>query len=220
MTTQLRFLQWLLSSLVLVTVLFGCGGLIRPLERMGYLLIFVTAGAATIFVTNPSLAQERSRPGPGALDLGGHLLASLLFLATTAVAALDSGRLPRSAPVPREWQIGALILLVLLAVVQIWAMAVNPFFSSAIRLQADRGHCLVTQGPYQLIRHPGYLAMFLTMPTTAIALGSWLALLPALFYSAVILRRTIREDQFLKENLHGYTQYATIVRYRLAPGLW
>ena len=51
---------------------------------------------------------------------------------------------------------------------QIWAMAVNAFFSTALRLQAERGHQLVSNGPYRYVRHPGYLAMLLIVPSTAL----------------------------------------------------
>jgi len=219
MTMRLCVFRWLLSNLILATVPFGCGGPTAPLARIGYLVIFATAGAVTVLINNGSLAQERNQPGPGATDLGGCLLTSLLFLATVAVAALDRP-LHLGAAVQWQWQIGAFTLLVPLAGLQTWAMAVNPFFSSAIRLQTERGHYLVTRGPYRFVRHPGYLAMLLTVPATAIALGSRFALLPVLSYSAVILRRTIKEDHFLKEELNGYTDYSAMVRHRLAPGLW
>ena len=218
--TRFSILRWFLSNLILAAILFGCGGLARSWARIGYLVIFGMAGLITALVTDPTLALERSRPGPGALDTSGRLLTSVLFVFTVAAAAFDGGRLHYPASIPREFQVGALILLIPLEGLQIWAMTVNPFFSSVIRLQTDRGHRLVARGPYRFIRHPGYLAMLLTMPVTAIALGSWVALFPALFYSAVILRRTIQEDRFLKENLDGYTQYAADVRYRLAPELW
>ncbi len=188
--TRVSILRWLLSTLVLAAILFGCGGLTRSWARIGYLVIFGMAGLITDLVTDPTLALERSRPGPGALDTGGRLLTSVLFVVTVALAAFDGGRLHYAAAIPREFQIAALILLMPLEGLQIWAMTVNPFFSSVIRLQTDRGHRLVARGPYRFIRHPGYLAMLLTMPVTAIALGSWVALFPAVFYSAVILRRT------------------------------
>ena len=69
------------------------------------------------------------------------------------------------------------------------AMASNRFFSVAVRVQTDRGHRVVSEGPYALIRHPGYLAMSVAAPASALALGSWWALAPALAYSALIVRR-------------------------------
>ncbi|MGH9438152.1 MAG: methyltransferase family protein, partial [Terriglobia bacterium] len=87
-------------------------------------------------------------------------------------------------------------------------------------IQTDRGHQLVTRGPYRLVRHPGYLAMAFIMPATAIALGSFISLIPALSYSVLILWRMAREDRFLKTTLEGYVDYTTKVRSRIIPGLW
>ncbi len=56
-----------------------------------------------------------------------------------------------------------------------WAMAVNRFFSSVVRIQADRGQYVVTTGPYAVIRHPGYTAGILIILASGVALGSWLA---------------------------------------------
>jgi protein-S-isoprenylcysteine O-methyltransferase Ste14 len=103
---------------------------------------------------------------------------------------------------------------------QIWAIAVNPSFSSAIRLQTQSTHRPIVGGPYRFLRHPGYLAMLITIPATAIALGSLFAVFPALAYGVVIVLRTAREDLFLAEKLDGYDQYVSKVHYRLIPGLW
>jgi len=31
------------------------------------------------------------------------------------------------------------------------------FFSATVRIQTDRGHTVVSSGPYRFVRHPGYL---------------------------------------------------------------
>ena len=103
---------------------------------------------------------------------------------------------------------------------QIWAMAVNLFFSTALRLQTERGHRLIRSGPYRYVRHPGYLAMLLVGFSTPFALCSKLALLPATIYGALILFRAAREDQFLLRNLPGYADYIEGAPYRLIPGVW
>ncbi len=99
-------------------------------------------------------------------------------------------------------------------------MAVNRFFSSVVRIQKERGHHLVTDGPYRYVRHPGYVGAMISMPASAIALGSWWSLLPATAFSLVVFRRAALEDAFLRDNLDGYNRYMERVRYRLLPGLW
>jgi len=102
-------------------------------------------------------------------------------------------------------------------VLQMWAMVVNPFFSPEIRLQVERGHRLVSDGPYRFLRHPGYLAMLISAPASALAIGSWLALLPASTFCLVILKRVGAEEEFLQKNLAGYRDYVRQVRGRLFP---
>jgi len=114
----------------------------------------------------------------------------------------------------------AFAVYVAASALQVWAMAVNTFFSTALRLQADRGHQLVRSGPYRYVRHPGYLAMLLIVLSTAFALGSKLALFPAIMYGTLILFRAAREDEFLLSNLPGYADYIEGAPYRLIPGVW
>ena len=99
-------------------------------------------------------------------------------------------------------------------------MIVNPFFSPALRIQTERGHSVITCGPYRIVRHPGYLAMLIAVPVSALTVGSWLALIPAFGFIAVIVRRTALEDRYLRQELPGYLSYAKSVRYRLVLGLW
>ena len=53
-------------------------------------------------------------------------------------------------------------------------MIANRFFSAVVRIQGERGHRVIDQGPYAFIRHPGYAGMILSVPCSGLALGSWL----------------------------------------------
>jgi len=98
-------------------------------------------------------------------------------------------------------------------------MVANPFFSPVVRLQTARGHHVIADGPYSFVRHPGYLAMLISVPASALAIGSWLALIPPACFGLVILRRTQLEDEFLKKEPAGYAVYARRVPARLLPVL-
>ena len=185
-----------------------------------YLGVWTTATVAGTFLIDPALVQERIWPGPGGKDYGTVAAASPLMLGQSIVAGLDVGRFHWSDGVPLAVQGAGLLAVAAALAVVVWAMAVNRFFSSVIRIQTDRGHHLVTSGPYRYVRHPAYAAFPFVMVGSGLALGSWLAVLVGVLLVFPILWRTAREDRILREQLPGYANYAQKVRYRLFPGVW
>ena len=101
-----------------------------------------------------------------------------------------------------------------------WATLVNRFFSSAVRLQSDRGQHVVTAGPYRVVRHPGYSGGLLLLLCIGLALGSWIAIVPILLIVPVMVRRTLIEERMLASALPGYANYTQRVRSRIVPGMW
>jgi protein-S-isoprenylcysteine O-methyltransferase Ste14 len=99
-------------------------------------------------------------------------------------------------------------------------MASNTHFESYVRIQEDRAHKPVSSGPYQYVRHPGYVGMALSALSIPLTLGSWWALIPAGIAALLIVIRTALEDKTLHTELQGYAEYAKKVRYRLLPGIW
>jgi protein-S-isoprenylcysteine O-methyltransferase Ste14 len=165
------------------------------------------------------LARERFRPPePGAdrIPLRAIRLIAVLHL---VVGALDAGRW-QLAPVPDVVRAIALPLMVVSALLVVQAMRANRFFSPVVRVQTERGHRVVDNGPYGTIRHPGYLGMIVSVLCSGLVLGSWLGFALAVAYAGLILRRVFFEDAFLQVNLAGYADYARRVPYRLVPGGW
>jgi protein-S-isoprenylcysteine O-methyltransferase Ste14 len=211
--------QTLFFCAVIGVVLFGCAGRFDIAPFWEYLSVCTVSFVVAACVIDPALFQERVRPGGQPLKLRYYALL-LPLLVHWCIAGLDVGRFHWSDSVPPALQLGALAIFAFALGLMIWAMRVNRFFSSVIRLQEDRGHQLVTDGPYRWVRHPGYTAGILLCLSSGIALGSWLSALPAAACIPLLLRRTVAEDRFLKENLKGYSAYADAVRYRLVPGIW
>ena len=89
-----------------------------------------------------------------------------------------------------------------------------------VRIQHERGHTLVTSGPYRFVRHPGYVGAILASLCGGVALGSLWSLVPLVPFAVLFVRRTAVEDRMLRADLGGYAGYAERVRYRLVPGLW
>jgi protein-S-isoprenylcysteine O-methyltransferase Ste14 len=55
---------------------------------------------------------------------------------------------------------------------------------------------------------------------TPLLLGSWWGLAATLVLVGLLAVRTVMEERTLSDELPGYRDYATRVRYRLAPGIW
>jgi protein-S-isoprenylcysteine O-methyltransferase Ste14 len=201
-------------------VLFGCAGRWDLPLFWAYLGVWAAATVVGTFVSDPTLVKERLRPGPGGQDSILIFLMIPLWLAQYIVAGLDVGRLHWSDGVPLVVQVIGLVALAAALAVVLWAVAVNRFFSSVIRIQTDRGHQLVTSGPYRFVRHPAYACWPFLIVGGGLALGSWLAVLVGVLLVFPILWRTAREDRILREQLPGYANYAQKVRYRLFPGVW
>lgn len=113
-----------------------------------------------------------------------------------------------------------LILLVAGYSISSYALITNRFFSGMVRLQTERGQHVVSSGPYQWVRHPGYAGGLLSYLAAPLLLNSYWLFLPVLITVGLYVLRTSLEDCFLQENLPGYREYAKQVRFRLMPGIW
>ena len=224
MNKLLRFILvpiWaVLMAAVLGAILFISAG------RWDLPRLWVYCGiyAALIFASGLSidlgLFEERLRPGPGGRDRWAVVPMKLLAWAHLITAGLDVGRYHWTDTIPLGIQVVALIGFGLGFGLAVWSMAVNRFFSSVVRIQEERGHHLVTTGPYGYIRHPGYAGIAAGLLCSPLALGSWTSAVPIVVFLLLLTRRIVLEDRFLHENLRGYDGYAETVRYRLVPGIW
>lgn len=141
---------------------------------------------------------------------------SLLIL---IVAGLDK-HYGWTQPFSLSIKITALVVIFLGYVFGSWALIKNRFFSGVVRIQTDRGHHVVTTGPYRFIRHPGYSGALWTYLAMPFLLDSLWALIPMILLVFVLVVRTSLEDKTLQEELPGYKEYAQKTKFRLVPGMW
>ena len=104
--------------------------------------------------------------------------------------------------------------------VTVSAMLANRYFGPVVRIQADRGHEVATDGPYAVVRHPGYVGAVLFYLGLPAVLGSWWSVPIMALLVAITVVRTAREDRYLHAHLVGYDEYAERVRWRLLPRVW
>jgi protein-S-isoprenylcysteine O-methyltransferase Ste14 len=143
---------------------------------------------------------------------------ALSFL-TPVIAGLDAVRFRWSA-LPEALFYPALIVMVAAYLFGDWAMVENEHCELFVRIQGDRGHRVVTTGPYRFVRHPGYLGAILGTLATPPILGSAWTFVPAALIVLLLIVRTHLEDRVLRQELAGYEEYAQKTRYRLLPLVW
>ncbi len=203
-------------------ILFGSAGRTDLPFFWAYLIVLASLVLVTLLTVSRELLEERLKPAQRGRDNLALVQVSAIVILSSQwiVAGLDVGRFHWSDSVPLPLRVVALCCLAALCAVWHWAMRVNPFFSSAVRIQRDRGHHVVVSGPYRFVRHPGYAALVLLGWSGPLVLGSWWAVVPHVVVSVFLVRRAAIEDRMLREELEGYAAYAATVRYRLLPGVW
>jgi protein-S-isoprenylcysteine O-methyltransferase Ste14 len=221
---------WIVSSLIkgiggglfLGAILFISAGRLDWPMAWVYTLVSAADACLLIMVVSPELMKERAHPKADAKawdQVFARLTGPLGSMAMLIVAGLDV-RFRWSPQVQLAWQAAGLVGFVLGMGLMTWAMIVNNFFSLVVRIQKDRGHTVVSSGPYAYVRHPGYVGGMLFQLATPVMLGTLWALVPAGLAACLLVIRTALEDKTLQAELDGYKDYAARVRYRLLPGVW
>jgi protein-S-isoprenylcysteine O-methyltransferase Ste14 len=125
-----------------------------------------------------------------------------------------------ASDIPVALQALGLAMLLLTTGFIMWVMRENSFAAPVVKVQTERGHHVVSTGPYAWVRHPMYSGTILLFVGVPLLLGSWwgMALSP-LFVILFAIRSGI-EERALIAGLPGYADYTRRVRYRLVPGLW
>jgi protein-S-isoprenylcysteine O-methyltransferase Ste14 len=218
-----RMRQVIGQSVLIVALLFVGSGNWRWAWAWIYVLLSLCLLAVNARVLPRELMAERGaghrRENVASWDRAISLLVGLTMLVVLVVCGLDE-RFGWSPPLPLAVHLLGAAGFVLGQLLFTWAMASNVFFSTMVRLQAERGQTVASGGPYRYVRHPGYTGYVIAGLGNAVLLGSLWGLVPAAVVGVGMIVRTALEDRTLQEQLEGYKEYAQRVRYRLVPGIW
>lgn len=171
---------------------------------------------------NPGLLQERLHFGTADQKGWDKILFPLLVafpVVWLVFISFDANRYHWS-PVSVWLQVVGGVLLLLSFYIFFLTFRENSFLSPVVRIQQERGHSVVSTGPYHLVRHPMYSGMVIFMVATPLMLGSWYGVLVGLLLVMLLARRAMLEERTLRQELRGYPEYMTQVKYRFIPYVW
>jgi len=210
--------------IIIAAILFLSAGRLDWLWAWVYLgisLVSVIINGAIMLRASPETIAERGQPQETKDwdKLVGGLWGVAIYLALPLVAGLDM-RFGWTGEVSLAWHMAGAVALAVGLGLTSWAMIANAYFSTAVRIQTERGHIVCDRGPYRFVRHPGYVGFILQSLSAPFLLGSIWALIPGILAAVLMIIRTALEDGTLQKELPGYPEYVQNVRYRLVPGLW
>jgi protein-S-isoprenylcysteine O-methyltransferase Ste14 len=219
-----RVIQIAVSFLLMAGVLFiSAGTLSWPWAwiYLGIYLVGVAINASFMLRTNLETAARRSETeGMKVWDRwisAGWGISQYLLI--PIVSGLD-WRFGWAGSYPIGLHLIGMVVFTLGFALFSWAMLTNAFFASVVRVQTDLGHQVCTSGPYQFVRHPGYVGAIMQSIGIPLLLGSNWALLPGVIAVGFMVARTAFEDRTLRAELPGYAEYADKVKFRLLPMVW
>ena len=217
--------RFVLGLVVIGAILFGTAGTFDWPEAWIYIVIqFGWSITLSVFLWNHDidLLKDRmkfTKKSAKGWDKVMTFVSIPFYIPYLVLPGLDAVRYQWSH-VPVWAKAVSFIVLVALFLWITWIMKVNTYLSRFVEIQEDRGHKVITTGPYRFVRHPMYISAMILMIALPIALGSLYALIPMAFIIVFIIVRKYLEDKTLHRELEGYVEYAQKTKYRLLPGIW
>ncbi|MEW6516273.1 MAG: isoprenylcysteine carboxylmethyltransferase family protein [candidate division FCPU426 bacterium] len=188
---------------------------------VGLMVLTLAVNFVLVARFNPRIAEARSKVRKGTKGWDKVLMPvyAFFYLAFPVLAGLDAVRfgwtsLPDALVYP-----GAFLYIMGAALID-WVLVTNPFLEQTVRIQTERGHKVVTTGPYALVRHPMYCGLMIQYLGLPLLLGSAWSLLGTLAVIAIFAVRTAKEDKTLEAELEGYADYKQKTKWRLLMGVW
>jgi protein-S-isoprenylcysteine O-methyltransferase Ste14 len=230
-TSRVSWGRLLIAAIIMLVlpavILFGSSGRLNwgmAWVYIGMTIAFTIGSRIIMLRKNPDLIVERAQfSDKGDTKPWDKTLMPLVAIIGPTIVLVVAGldmRFGWSPDLPLALQVAALVITALGYLLGVWATVENKFFSPVVRIQRERGHTVVTSGPYHYVRHPGYAGGIVAAFTLPLVLDSLWALVPAALVLCLLIVRTALEDRTLQEELEGYRDYAERVRYRLLPGVW
>jgi len=206
-------------------VLFVSAGTLHWPAAWAFLSTMAVLGLAFglwLAKADPALLAERMnsmmQPQQPASDKIFMVVFGVVALSWLLLMGFD--RRAGTTGMPLALQVFGFLLVLLSMGFALWVMRENSFAAPVVKIQTERGHHVISSGPYAWVRHPMYSSTIFFFVGMPLMLGSWRGLIMAPVFIVLFGFRARLEESALVAGLPGYADYLERVRYRLIPGIW
>jgi protein-S-isoprenylcysteine O-methyltransferase Ste14 len=225
---QINFIAAMFSRLITAFILISAllflpAGTFDWPEAWAFIIILLTYGITLhllIFKDNPTALKSRQSYKPVLwIDTVILLFAGIFMISMFILIGLDVGRFHWTSPlVPVLFKYLGFAILICSLVIYMLVIKENAFLSRVVEVQERQ--TVISTGLYSFVRHPMYLGNVFFVLSLPFALGSYVALIPAVLFLICFIPRILFEEKILVQKLDGYEEYMQKVRFRVIPKIW
>lgn len=178
---------------------------------IGAWVLWLLLGRGRVRLTPDDQVRDR-----GTLAWAWRVMVAAIVGGIVAAAALPVAAIsPPSIP----WVVGFVVAVAGIALRE-WAIwTLGRFFTQVVTISRD--HRVVTEGPYRVLRHPGYAGTLLTFVGLGLTFANWvsLGLMVAGGFVAHLPRIRVEETELERSLGPAYAEFERS-RKRLIPFVW
>jgi protein-S-isoprenylcysteine O-methyltransferase Ste14 len=214
------FIRGIMGVIFLMCIFFIPAGTFAYWQAWVYLAVLflpLVYVLSYLIKNDPKLLERRMRTREREKEQQIIVLFSSIFLLLAFVLPGFDYRFGWSnVPV---WLVFVADFLVLAGYIFIFFVFRENQYTSRV-VEVEKEQTVISSGPYAIVRHPMYLGIVFMYVFTPLALGSYWAVIPALFTIPILVFRLLNEEKVLERDLAGYKEYQAKVKYHLFPGIW
>jgi len=184
----------------------------------GVILVLPMVIGFSYFLKNdPQLMERRSRPKEKEkAQVFIQTAFAILIISGYVISGLDKHN--AWSNIPFHIVLIADLFLLLGYTIIFLVFKQNSFASNIV--EVDSNQKVISTGLYKWVRHPMYVGLILLIIPTPIALGSYWALIPVVAIPFTLVLRILNEENVLRKQLPGYSEYCQKTKFRLIPFIW
>ena len=181
---------------------------------------WILVGTAACWAALELRHSRVRRPAAVRAGWASEVLFRLLVAGGALVAgALSTAQLARIRHADIADWIGLALFWSGIALRQWSFQTLGRYFTFVVQTTSDQP--VIADGPYRLIRHPGYAGLLLVVTAVGLLIGNWLSLvsLAVATAGALVFRIHVEEEALMRNLGDDYRVYAAAHK-RLIPFIW